>query len=169
MYQRTDAKVAALVVGVTVLGIVFLRTIGIPLLEGVGIAEGCSPADRLLHPLVHGGWLHALVNVYVLWQLVFIFPVSLRLLLAAYVLACGCPVVVAVWTLFPSPSHVVVGLSGVDYVLMGWLMPSVPRRLRFNAMVVGWMLVGMVAGSVAVGMHLYCYMCGTIVGWSRRL
>ena len=54
-------------------------------------------------------------------------------------------------------------------MLMGWLMPSVPRRLRFNAMVVGWMLAGMVAGSVAVGMHLYCYLCGTIVGWSRRL
>ena len=169
MYQRADAKVAALVVGVTVLGIVFLRTIGIPLLEGVGIAEGCSPADRLLHPLVHGGWLHALVNVYVLWQLVFFFPVSLRLLLAAYVLACGCPAVVAVWSFIPSPSQVVVGLSGVDYVLMGWLMPSVPHRLRFNVMVAAWMLAGMAAGSVAVGMHLYCYLFGAIVGWSRRL
>ena len=169
MYQRADAKTAALAVGVTVLVIVFLRAVGFHLFEGVGIAEDCSVADRLLHPLVHGGWLHALVNVYVLWQLVFFFPVSLRLLLAAYVLACCCPVMVAVWTLFPSQPCCVVGLSGVDYVLMGWVMPDVPRRLRFNAVVAIWMLTGMAVGSVAVGMHLFCYLCGVIVGWRRRL
>ena len=169
MYQRADAKAAALVVGVTVLGITLLRAVGISVFEGVGIAEGCSLADRLLHPLAHGGWLHALVNVYVLWQLVFFFPVSLRLLLAAYVLACCCPVVVAGWTLIPSPPSCVIGLSGVDYVLMGWVMPYVPRRLRFNTMVAVRMLTGMVVGSVAVGMHLYCYLCGAIVGWRRRL
>ncbi len=169
MYRRADAKVAALAVGVMVMAVAFLRSVGCPLLEGAGIAEGCSLAGRLLHPLAHGGWLHALVNVYVLWQLVFFFPVSLRLLLGSYVVACCCPVVVAVWTVVPPSPGSVVGLSGVDYVLMGWLMPRLSRPLRFNVMVAVWMLAGMATGTVAVGMHLFCYLCGAIAGCRRRL
>ena len=151
-----------------VLAIALLRTAGCQLLCGAGIAEECSVSSRLCHPLVHGGLLHAALNVYVLWQLVFFFPVSLRLLLAAYVVACCCPSAVALWTPLPSASSCVIGLSGVDYVLMGWVMPQVSRPLRFNAVVVAWMLAGMAVGSVAVGLHLFCYLCGAIAGWPRR-
>lgn len=164
MYHRADAKVAALAVGVIVLAIALLRTAGWTLPCGTGIAEGSSVPARLLHPLVHVGLLHAAVNVYVLWQLVFFFPIRLRLLVAAYVVACCCPTAVALWMPLPSEASCVVGLSGIDYVLMGWVMPQVAHPLRFNAFVALWMLAGMAMGSVAVGMHLFCYLCGAVVG-----
>ena len=160
MYQRADAKAAALAVGVMVLAIALLCTAGWTLPYGAGIAEGGSVPARLLHPLVHGGLLHAAVNVYVLWQLVFFFPIRLRLLVAAYVVACCCPTAVALWTPLPSEASCVVGLSGIDYVLMGWVMPQTTCPLRFNALIAVWMLAGMSVGSVAVGMHLFCYLCG---------
>ena len=160
MYQRADAKAAALAVGVMVLAIALLCTAGWTLPYGTGIAEGGSVPARLLHPLVHGGLLHAAVNVYVLWQLVFFFPIRLRLLVAAYVVACCCPTAVALWTPLPSEASCVIGLSGIDYVLMGWVMPQTTRPLRFNALIAVWMLAGVAVGSVAVGMHLFCYLCG---------
>jgi len=165
MYQRADAKAAALAVGVMVLAIALLCTAGWTFPYGAGIAEGGSVPARLLHPLVHGGLLHAAVNVYVLWQLVFFFPIRLRLLVAAYVVACCCPTAVALWTPLPSEASCVVGLSGIDYVLMGSVMPQTTRPLRFNALIAVWMLAGMAVGSVAVGMHLFCYLCGAAVAY----
>lgn len=160
MRAREDAKIAALGVGVTAVAAALAQWMGIALPWSGGISADGQLADRLLHPLIHAGVLHALVNVYVLWQLVFFFPIRLRHLLMAYAVAVSCPEVVALWTIDTAETaRRVVGLSGVDYALMGWVMPRAVRRLRFNLIVAVWMVVGMAVGSVAVGLHLYGYFC----------
>ena len=170
MQGRDVAKVAALLTGTAILLMPALRWAGVGVLPNAGIGESATLAHRLMHPLVHVSWWHAAVKVYVLWQLVFFFPLRCRHLLFAYLVACSCPVTVAVWGGGGSGTSVtgVVGLSGMEYVLMGWVMPGVPCRWRFNMQLFLWMSAGLVTGGVAVGFHLYCYLLGVVAAMLLR-
>ncbi len=138
---------------------------------------------RLAYPFIHAHPLHAAVNGWVLLQLAFRTPLTLRRLLLAFVVAWSCPVFIAVWptagtdlfvgtTAMVDPSAMtaltagpstVVGLSGVLYALFGMWMPHVARRLRYNAIVALWLVAGLCTTSVAVGLHLYCYLLGILL------
>ena len=144
---------------------------------------------RLAYPFIHAHPLHAAVNGWVLLQLSFRTPLTLRRLLLAFVVAWSCPAFVAVWPsmgadLFVNPSAMVdsaaatstvmalaagpstvVGLSGVLYALFGMWMPRVANRLRYNAIVALWLVAGLCTTSVAVGLHLYCYLLGILLGF----
>lgn len=163
MQGGKHAQATSLVVGVVVVSLTFLRATGIVSFALVGISEDGSWWGRLAHPFLHVGVLHALLNVYVFWQLVFFFPFRLRHLLLAYLLAVTCPSQVALW--LPQVWHAdaasqVVGLSGVVYVLLGWVVPDVERRVRFCLSVTAWMVFGALVGTVAVGFHGYCFLAG---------
>lgn len=162
MEERVVAKVASLLAGVMVLSLPLLRLLGICWPSVAGIYDGAPLSSRLLHPLVHVSLWHAAVNVYVLWQLAFFFPLRCRHFLFAYCVACSCPSSVALWGgCLSAPSGLsAVGLSGVEYVLMGWVMPGVPCRWRFNVQLAAWSAASLLSGGVAVGLHLYCYCCG---------
>lgn len=117
---------------------------------------------RLAYPFIHAHPLHAAVNGWVLLQLAFRTPLTLRRLLLAFLVAWSCPAFVAAWpTAGPST---VVGLSGVLYALFGMWMPGVANRLRYNAIVALWLAAGLCTASVAVGLHLYCYLLGVLFG-----
>lgn len=116
---------------------------------------------RLAYPFIHAHPLHTAVNGWVLLQLAFRTPLTLRRLLLAFVVAWSCPAFIAVWpTAGPST---VVGLSGVLYALFGMWMLHVARRLRYNAIVALWLAAGLCTTSVAVGLHLYCYLLGILL------
>ena len=171
MQDRKHAQVAALVVGVAVVLLALLRATGVVSFALVGISEGGSWWGRLAHPFLHVGMLHALLNVYVFWQLVFFIPFRLRHLLLAFLVAVTCPASVALWS--PPLWHAtsasqVVGLSGVVYVMLGWVVPRVARRVRFCLTVVAWLAFGALVGSVAVGFHGYCFLVGVVIGGFRR-
>lgn len=117
---------------------------------------------RLAYPFIHAHPLHAAVNGWVLLQLSFRTPLTLRRLLLAFVVAWSCPAFIAVWPTASSSS--VVGLSGVLYALFGMWMPRVANRLRYNAIVALWLVAGLCTTSVAVGLHLYCYLLGVLFG-----
>lgn len=165
MRQREYAKTAALAVGMIVLAVQALRSIGL-LPGGVwvsGLAVGAPWWARLIHPFIHAGMGHALLNVYVLWQLVFFFHIRLRHLFFAYVVACLCPAGWAGWSIVTLPAGIpVVGLSGILYVLMGGVMTRLERKARFNAVIMGWTAFATVMGGVAVGLHLYAYVVGAL-------
>lgn len=118
---------------------------------------------RLAYPFIHAHPLHAAVNGWVLLQLAFRTPLTLRRLLLAFVVAWSCPAFIAVWPTASSSS--VVGLSGVLYALFGMWMPRVANRLRYNAIVALWLAAGLCTTSVAVGLHLYCYLLGILLGF----
>lgn len=140
---------------------------------------------RLAYPFIHAHPLHAAVNGWVLLQLSFRTPLTLRRLLLAFVVAWSCPAFIAVWptagtdlfvgtsamvdpsamTALTAAPSTVVGLSGVLYALFGMWMPHVARRLRYNAIVALWLVAGLCATSVAVGLHLYCYLLGILLGF----
>ncbi len=139
---------------------------------------------RLVYPFIHAHPLHAAVNGWVLLQLAFRTPLTLRRLLLAFVVAWSCPAFIAVWptagtnlfvgtsamvdpsamTALTTAPSTVVGLSGVLYALFGMWMPHVARRLRYNAIVALWLAAGLCTTSVAVGLHLYCYLLGVLFG-----
>ena len=116
---------------------------------------------RLAYPFIHAHPLHAAVNGWVLLQLAFRTPLTLRRLLLAFVVAWSCPAFIAVWATASSSS--VVGLSGVLYTLFGMLMPRVANHLRYNAIVALWLAAGLCATSVAVALHLYCDLLGILL------
>ena len=165
METRVHAKMAALVVGVAAIMLAIMHTTGLMATDDVGLCMGGSWWSRLSHPFIHTGIIHASLNVYVFWQLVFFFPVTKGHLLAAYLMACTCPASVALWTISllqnTTPTHVV-GLSGVVYWLLGWVMPQVSRRKRYCAILLLWMAFGAILGTVAVGIHAYCFIAGSI-------
>ena len=140
---------------------------------------------RLAYPFIHAHPLHAAVNGWVLLQLAFRTPLTLRRLLLAFVVAWSCPAFIAVWptagtdlfvgtsamvdpsamTALTAAPSTVVGLSGVLYALFGMWMPRVANRLRYNAIVALWLAAGLCTASVAVGLHLYCYLLGILLGF----
>lgn len=140
---------------------------------------------RLAYPFIHAHPLHAAVNGWVLLQLAFRTPLTLRRLLLAFVVAWSCPAFIAVWptagtdlfvgtpamvdpsamTALTAGPSTVVGLSGVLYALFGMWMPRVANRLRYNAIVALWLVAGLCTTSVAVGLHLYCYLLGILLSF----
>ncbi len=169
MPSRSFAKATSLVVSLVTLLLSVAGAIGLLSFDGVGILPGGPLWCRLVHPFVHAGVLHALLNVYVFLQLVFFFPVRLRHLLLAYVVSCSCPEMLALWS--PSLLHglflhgsCVAGLSGVVFFLLGLVTVHVARPLRFCMVLLGWQFFGMTLGTMAVGMHLYCYVIGVLAG-----
>ena len=172
MQGRKHAQATALVVGVGVVAFALLRVLGIVSFASTGISEGGSWWGRLAHPFLHVGLLHALLNVYVFWQLVFFFPFRLRHLLLAFLVAVTCPASIALWSppLWNSaPASQVVGLSGVVYVLLGWVVPGVARRARFCLMVMAWLAFGALVGTIAVGFHAYCFLVGMAMGGRLKI
>ena len=140
---------------------------------------------RLAYPFIHAHPLHAAVNGWVLLQLAFRTPLTLRRLLLAFVVAWSCPAFIAVWptagtdlfvgisamvdpsamTALTAAPSTVVGLSGVLYALFGMWMPRVANRLRYNAIVALWLAAGLCTTSIAVGLHLYCYLLGILLSF----
>lgn len=173
MSDRDHAKALALLVGVVIVAIALWRAAGADWPEGWerGVGHGSTWLSRLLHPLVHGGLLHALVNVYVFWQVVFFCQVGLRHLSCAVVVACCCPSSVAVWPygVETGAPQAVVGLSGVVFALLGMVMPAVAGRWRYMALLLVWQLAGWFFGTVAVGLHLWCFGLGLMLSVTRRV
>ena len=124
--------------------------------------------DRVTYPFVHAHPLHALVNGWVFLQVAFRTRLRARHFFLAFVVAWSCPAVVAAWQwrgLLPASAvpPTVVGLSGVVYALLGMWMPYVACRLRYNAIILLWIVAAALAGSVAVSLHLYCYLMGAFL------
>ena len=159
MQDRDHAKAVALLVGVMALLVSLDHMAGCRIASvcSAGIGPDATLVSRLLHPLVHVGLLHAVVNVYVLWQVVFFCDIRCRHLLGAFVVACCCPSWVAAWPccwIHPDAGPtMVVGLSGMVFALMG-MQVQVP---------------GLCAGGVAVGMHLYCFVAGVALVRASRV
>ena len=175
MQDRNHAQAVALLGGIVavVLSLPGMAEWVLPAGWERGIGAGAGLSARLLHPLVHVGMLHALVNVYVLWQLVFLCRIRLGQLLWAWMVASTCPVAVALWPwswlhgAIAPPG--VIGLSGVLFVLLGMVMPRSSRPMRFCGQLLLWQVPGMVWGTVAVGMHLYCMVWGVVTCLAVRL
>lgn len=136
------------------------RVTGIPL---AGIHEGCSVAERMAFPLQHVSLTHLLLNVWCFLSEVFYYRIGIKHLTAAY----------AANVVFPFPSTLTVGMSGICFFLMGVIAHQVQRKVYFHL----WVLAVITAGFVLPNLlrmlgcdvtmpnnflHVYCYLIGFI-------
>ena len=160
MQARDHAKAAALGISGIVMATAILSPCGTPNM-GIGLYIGAPLYARLLHPLVHTGLVHAILNVYVWLQIVFFCPIRLRHLFTAWLITCCCPTAIA--TLGAASTDHVVGLSGIIYVLLGTQMNRARDRVSYNIWIATYLFMGWLIGGIAVAFHLYCYLMGIII------
>ncbi|MCM1077766.1 MAG: rhomboid family intramembrane serine protease [Bacteroides sp.] len=154
MVHQKEAKDTALMTAAVILVMSFIF---VPDWSAVGVARCCPLAARFVYPFFHASPIHAAINAWCLLSIVFLYDVSLWRLLTAYIAA----VVVPVSLLSDVPT---VGLSCVDYFLLGSLIFQVRRRLWFLSCMALYIAVGFLFPSVNALIHVYGYLAGLLVG-----
>lgn len=125
---------------------------------GAGLTSGDAATWRRLgYMWLHVGVVHALLNVWCLLSVVFLFRVGVGMLL----LAVGIAVSVPCFALADIPT---LGLSGVCYALLGMVSWQVARKRRWHLWVVSFIVAGLLIPGVAVGVHVWCYAAGVVAG-----
>lgn len=123
--------------------------------EVVGIYLGCGLTCRALYPFYHVNLLHALLNVWCLLSVVFIYDTSLWRLVFAYVIALSVPSLLISTT----PT---VGLSGVVFALFGSISFEVERKTYYQLWMSAYLVVGFLFPNTNAWIHLYCYIAGLL-------
>ena len=148
MLRRKKTKAAALLAGCAMMAMAVFAP------AAVGLHDGCSLVERLLYPFFHANLLHAALNVYVLWSLVFLFDTSAGMLAASYAIAVCYP--------YGSPS-LTVGLSGVVYALMAFVVPQVSNKLQYIAFVSLYILIGFAFPVFNNLLHVWCFVIALVI------
>lgn len=161
MVRRTQAKTTTLILIVVVLIISAVQCLGVIEPEQYGICKGCSLSARLSYCLFHANIYHAVVNIWCLLSLAFIYEYSLKQLFTAYLISAFYPVD---WFWFTS-SMPTVGLSGVCFALMGMVSYKVKRKLYYHSWIAAFIAVGFLLPNANAWLHLYCYVVGLMVGF----
>lgn len=157
MVRNKTAKVTSLVIGILIIAIAFLSSyFDIP---SFGIYAGCEWYGRLAYPFFHANILHAILNVWCLLSLVFIYDISIWRMLFAYVVAISIPVdsLANAIAMMNAPT---VGLSGVVYVLFASISFEVVRKWYYQAWMAFYIGVGFLFPYTNAWLHLYCYIVG---------
>lgn len=158
MDKRKMEKVAALVIGATVVLLSFAPTDWYT----VGIYGGCGLQGRFLYSFYHANILHATLNAWCLLSLVFIYDITIWRLLLAYAIAIFIPVdTLAVFS--DSMATPTVGLSAVVFILFGSISFEVRRKWYYQAWMWLYLFVGFLFPNTNAWLHLYCYLAGLVV------
>lgn len=173
MVRGKETKTAALVLT----AVCFVMYVAIPsqLLQQVGIREDCSVLARFAYPFFHASFVHMAVNCWCLLSIVFIYDVSCACFAIAYAIAVTYPIdtfsAVIGSSLLPT-----VGLSGVDYALLGMVSFQTKRKLYFHVFIASFIALGIIIPylcsvcgfNIATPnnlLHIYCYVAGLLVGF----
>ena len=191
MVRNEKEKAAALILtALCIITYVVSKVLdGFPV-EEIAIAPHCPLYARLCYSFFHASLVHCIVNCWCLLSVVFIYRISLRSLLVAYVTAVLYPIdtlaAVANYTLFTlhfslftfhsSLLTPTIGLSGVCFCLLGQISFRVKRKLYYHFCILSFIVFGFIAplASSACGytvatpntlLHLYSYVVGLLVGF----
>lgn len=125
----------------------------------IGVFRGASWLSRLGYSFFHASFLHASLNAWCFLSIIFIYEVSWRRLLMAYLIA------VCVPDFILSPSFCpTVGLSAVCFALFGLIAFSVRRKLYYHFCMALYIFFGFLFPFVNGWIHLYSYLAGLLVG-----
>jgi len=125
--------------------------------NAVCLARG-SLLPRLWYHFFHVSFLHAAVNVWCFLQLVFLYKISSRKLLTAYIVATVVPT-------FCLSQSSVVGFSGICFALMGMETFHIRRKGRYLCTVLAFLLLGFLFPSVAAAVHVFCFVTGAAIAF----
>lgn len=160
MDKRKVEKVAALLI---VAVIVILAAFAVNLDNArLGNRAGCGIAPRLVYPFLHVSVFHAVLNGWAFLSLIFVYDITYRRLLLAYLLAVCVPVD-TLSLLSSSLAIPTVGLSGIIYVLFGSISFEVVRKRYYQMCMASYLFIGFFLPGTNALLHLWCYLCGFIV------
>lgn len=128
----------------------------------LGIHAGCGIVPRLVYPFLHVNIFHAILNGWAFLSLVFVYDITCRRLLLAYLLAVCVPID-ALSLLSSSLAMPTVGLSGMVYVLFGSISFEVVRKRYYQMCMAFYLFIGFFLPCTNALLHLWCYLCGFIV------
>lgn len=154
MDKKKAAKVTSLMVSVMLVCMALFHNISD--WETVGLSTGCGIECRMLYPFYHAGILHALLNVWCMLSIVFIYDVSVWRLLIAYLIAVTIPG-------FCISAVPTVGLSGAIFALYGSISFEVSRKTYFQLWMIMYLALGFIFPNTNAWIHLYCYLAGLMV------
>lgn len=162
MASEKYAKVAILAVSAIVL-LIYIIWGNMP---QYGICVGSDALQRFSYHFLHSSLLHALINVWCLLSVGFVYRISLGVLLTAYILASLFPVDTLQLLLPYSNGFLLptVGLSGICYALMGVVAFQVQRKVYYHLWLAFYIGIGFLFPNVNGWIHLYCYIAGLGVG-----
>lgn len=158
-FQRKKEKTTALLLAAV---IVALSLTGFSCQYPFGICPGGTWTGRFLYPFFHASILHAVLNVWCLVCLVFVYDIKLSRILMAYLGAVTFPAD-ALSQFLPIPAVQTVGLSGVVFFLFGSISFEVERRLYYLSWMLFYLAIGFLFPHTNGWLHLYCYLCGVIL------
>lgn len=175
MDTKKTAKITALIISIGVLCLTLMDNIDY---TAVGIYAGCGTTSRLLYTFFHAGMVHAVINVWCLLSVVFIYDISIWRLLLSYSIAATIPidtltslcntvfidlnVLIDTNDLFNATTPTV-GLSGLVFVLFGSISFEVERKVYYQLWMIAYIIIGFLFPNTNAWLHLYCYLAGCIV------
>lgn len=162
MDTKKTAKITALIISIGVLCLTLMDNIDY---TAVGIYAGCGTTSRLLYTFFHAGMVHAVINVWCLLSVVFIYDISLWRLLLSYSIAATIPIDTLTQLITPHSSLLIpsVGLSGLVFALFGSISFEVERKVYYQLWMIAYIIIGFLFPNTNAWLHLYCYLAGGIV------
>ena len=137
--------------------IILSAMIYVPDWKVVGVSHGCGIAQRLGYSLFHASIIHACINAWCLLSILFLYDVTWKRILLAFIIA----IVVPDFVLSSTPT---VGLSAVCFALLGMIAFDVKRKLYYNGCMAAYIVLGFLFPFVNGWLHLYSYVAGLLVG-----
>lgn len=176
MVRGKETKTAALIL--TAICLALYAAMPLPLLQQVGICKDSSILARFAYPLFHASFIHMSLNCWCLLSVVFIYDVPRKYLIIAYIIASSFPVdtiAAIVPDAFPSAIPTV-GLSGIDYALLGMVSFQAKRKLYYHTWVLSFVVICLIYSRLSSfcgyaiaapnnALHIYCYVAGLLVGF----
>ncbi|MCD8295373.1 MAG: rhomboid family intramembrane serine protease [Clostridia bacterium] len=156
MGKEKAGKALALAVGAAAVGLSFLR----PGWDVWSLHAGCSAWARLAWPFLHANLLHALLNVWCLLSVTFVYDLSWKRLLLSYAVAVTIPV--GPLSFLPGMALPTVGLSGVVYFLFAAGPVQVGRRGDWPAWLAPYLHAGVLFPKTNAWVHVWCYLAGLV-------
>lgn len=176
MVRGKETKTTALVL--TAICIIVYVAMPLPLLAHVGICEDCSIFARFAYPFFHASFIHMALNCWCLLSVVFVYDTKMSDLVNAYIIAVLFPVgtIAAITPDAFSSGIPTVGLSGIDYALLGMVSFQAKRKLYYHAWVLSFVAICLIISRLGSffgygiatpnnPLHVYCYVAGLLVGF----
>lgn len=151
MEKKKTTQIASIVIACCICSLSLLHCEWID----VGISNSSNWHCRLTFHFFHANLLHAALNAWCLLCITFKYGISLRNLLAAFIIAASIPPFI----LHDTPT---VGLSGVIFACLASFSFVVKRKLYFHAWTLFYIGCGFLFPNTNALLHLYCYALGFI-------
>ena len=162
MDGRKTAKIVAIILSLTTFAFIPYKD-----WYNVGIYEGCRWVNHLTFHFFHAGFIHALMNVWCLLSVVFLYDITLTRFFLMFIVAMSYPINLMAESGFNCQTPTV-GLSGIIFALFGSLSFEVKRKLYYQGWMAFYIIIGFLNASSNPWIHVYCYTIGFAIAFINK-